>query len=71
MFFITDMPKPAAELFHNIHLYVRDDGVEMVEHHVDLMDVNERKNFMEDIAYAETLHIIPSTTPHLEQILSV
>ena len=42
MFFITDMPKPAAELFHNIHLYVRDDGVEMVEHHVDLMDVNER-----------------------------
>ena len=36
-----------------------------------LMDVNERKNFMEDIAYAETLHIIPSTTPHLEQILSV
>ena len=31
-----------------------------------LMDVNERKNFMEDITYAETLHIIPDTTPELE-----
>lgn len=31
-----------------------------------LMDVHERKNFMEDISHAETLHIIPGTTPVLE-----
>jgi hypothetical protein len=31
-----------------------------------LMNVHERKNFMEDISHAETLHIIPGTTPELE-----
>lgn len=31
-----------------------------------LMDVHERKNFMEDISHAETLHIIPGTTLELE-----
>ena len=31
-----------------------------------LMDVHERKNFMEDITSAETLHITPSTNQHSE-----
>ena len=31
-----------------------------------LMDVHERKNFMEDITHAEKLHIIPGTTLELE-----
>ena len=35
-----------------------------------LMNVDERKRFMVDIADAEKLYIIPTTTPHLEQILS-
>jgi hypothetical protein len=40
--FVIDAPKPAAEIFHNVRLFERGDGVEMGEHHVDLMDVNER-----------------------------
>jgi hypothetical protein len=35
-----------------------------------LMDVDERNRFMVDIADAEKLYIIPTTTPHLAQILS-
>lgn len=35
-----------------------------------LMNIEERKTFMKDINVSETLHIIPDTTPQVEQILS-